>query len=295
MSVDKEKIAIERLHTAGELSEQYYGKPLLIAYSGGKDSDVVIRLAKKSGIAFEVVHSHTTVDMPETVYHVRRTLYDLESVGIACKIHYPMYKGAPTSMWKLIVAKRRPPLRNARYCCDILKEGTGSGRFAATGVRWAESTRRKIQSGIYQSAYDANSKIKDRVKLSNDNDDKRLLFERCEIKASNMVNPIIDWTDSDVWDYVRDQHIQVCELYSKGRHRIGCIGCPMASLSQKTRDFREYPKHKRAYVRAFRRMLEARRAIGLQEYWRDEMDVFHWWLEDGVEPGQIGFFEEEAE
>ena len=36
--MDKEKKAIERLKSAAEMSEQYYEKPLIIAYSGGKDN-----------------------------------------------------------------------------------------------------------------------------------------------------------------------------------------------------------------------------------------------------------------
>ncbi len=63
--------AIEKLQLAAKISEQYYGKPLIIAYSGGKDSDVLLALARMSGIKYELINSHTTVDAPETVYHIR--------------------------------------------------------------------------------------------------------------------------------------------------------------------------------------------------------------------------------
>lgn len=55
--MDIEQKAFERLRFASETSEEYYGKPLIICYSGGKDSDVLLELAKRSGISFEVLHN----------------------------------------------------------------------------------------------------------------------------------------------------------------------------------------------------------------------------------------------
>lgn len=61
----------------------------VVGYSGGKDSDVLLDLFKKSGVRFFVFHNHTTLDAPETVYYVRRKFYELELQGIPCKIYYP--------------------------------------------------------------------------------------------------------------------------------------------------------------------------------------------------------------
>ena len=100
--MDKIDAAIERLRTAADMSAHLYKKPLLLTYSGGKDSDVCLDLAKLAGIPFEVQHSHTTADAPETVRHVRQKLHSLELEGIPCTISYPYYKGQRTSMWSLI-------------------------------------------------------------------------------------------------------------------------------------------------------------------------------------------------
>lgn len=63
------------LRLASEMSHEYYGEPLIVCYSGGKDSDVCVRLAEEClGIDFEVLHSHTTVDAPETVRHVEKSI-----------------------------------------------------------------------------------------------------------------------------------------------------------------------------------------------------------------------------
>ena len=76
--MDLEQKAIERLKMASEMSLRHYGEPLIITYSGGKDSDVQLELAMRSGIPFEVHNSHTTVDAPPTVYHIRNKFNKLE-------------------------------------------------------------------------------------------------------------------------------------------------------------------------------------------------------------------------
>lgn len=79
--MDLEKTAMERLRMASEMSLRLYKKPLIITYSGGKDSDVLLHLAGRSGIPYEVLHSLTTADAPETVYHVKSTFRKLEIGG----------------------------------------------------------------------------------------------------------------------------------------------------------------------------------------------------------------------
>lgn len=100
--MDQEKKAIERIKMASELSLHHYEKPLVCAYSGGKDSDVLLELFKRSGVPFEVNHSHTTVDAPQTVYHVRNKFKELEERGVNCRIHMPVYKGKRVTMRILI-------------------------------------------------------------------------------------------------------------------------------------------------------------------------------------------------
>lgn len=76
--MDKEQTAMERLRLASDMSLRLYGKPLLLTDSGGKDSAVICKLAENAGIPFEILHSHTTADAPETVYHVRKRAKEYE-------------------------------------------------------------------------------------------------------------------------------------------------------------------------------------------------------------------------
>ena len=286
--MDKEQIAIARLKEAALMSETYYQKPLIVTTSGGKDSDVCVRLALAAGIDFEVQHNHTTADAPETVYHVRDTFRRLEDKGIKCTVNWPTYKGAPITMWSLIPQKLMPPTRVVRYCCSILKEGGGKGRMITTGVRWAESTSRRNKRGIYETLpHDLSKKII----INNDNDDTRRLFESCKLQAKRICNPIVEWSDRDVWDYIESEKIPVNPLYQCGFHRVGCIGCPMAGKRGREFEFTRYPTYQQAYISAFDRMLESRTQTHRKLGFQTGKDVFHWWMEDGVLPGQVEFDE----
>lgn len=287
---DLEQLAVERLKAASEMSLQHYGQPLIITDSGGKDSSVVKELALRSGIPFEIMHNHTTADAPETVRFVRQEAKRFEDLGIKYTINMPMYKGKRTSMWSLIPQKLMPPTRLVRYCCAVLKETGGAGRFIATGVRWAESASRKNSRGIYEK----NGDTEHRIILNNDNDDRRMLFENCRLKSKRTVNPIIDWTDDDVWSFLGDEHAPPMNpLYADGWCRVGCVGCPMAGQKARELEFARFPKYKNLYLLAFRNLLAERANRGKYISWETPMDVFNWWMEYDVLPGQVDLFEEE--
>lgn len=281
---DLEQTAIERLKTASDMSLRLFEQPLVITYSGGKDSDVMLHLAEASGIPFEVLHSLTTADAPETVRHVYETFHRLEDKGVKCTADKHVNPdGSRTTMWNLIPRKLMPPTRLVRYCCSELKEGGGKGRFIATGVRWAESVARKKNRGSLEVIA---SQRKNSLILSNDNDETRRLFETCQIKGKRVVNPIIDWQEDDVLNYAEAEHIPMNPLYCEGFKRVGCVGCPMAGQAGRAAEFARYPKIKAAYIRAFDCVIEERRRRHLPCQWQTGVDVFHWWMMDGVLPGQ---------
>ena len=275
--MDLEKKSIERIQMASEMSLHYYGLPLICKYSGGKDSDVMLELFLRSGVPFEVENGHTTVDAPPTVYHIRKRFKQLEEQGISCRINMPKM-----SMWKLIEAKKMPPCRTQRYCCEYYKENNTKNRFCATGVRWAESNKRKNRKEIEPKG----KKLSEKIMLMSDNDQKRALTERCELKADMIVNPILDWPDSDIWEYYWSECKMHNPLYKMGYTRVGCIGCPMAG-KHRWKEFADFPTYKRAYIRAFGKMMDAIKATGKSTKWKSAEDVFLWWMEDDNIEGQM--------
>lgn len=294
---DKVNKSIERLKAFCP-PEGYY-----LAFSGGKDSVVCKALLDMSGCKYDATYRVTSVDPPELVRFIKEKHPDV-------KREVPRYSdGSPITMWNLIPKKLMPPTRIARYCCEKLKESGGDGRMTVTGVRWAESYARKANQGIVTMTDKASAKEvggnpdftstnRGGVVLTNDNAESRRMVEQCYKRHKTTVNPIIDWTDEDVWGFIRENAIPYCELYDEGFHRLGCIGCPMARKAQRASSLARWPKYKAAYLRAFEKMLEERKRRGrLDGSWRltTARDVFNWWMEYDVLPGQYNLFEDYEE
>ena len=306
--MDKFDDAIELFKMGAQMSLRYQERPIVVTYSGGKDSDVLVEVALASGMPFEVHNNHTTVDAPQTVYHIRDKFKELEEKGIKCKIEYGTYKGQRTSMWDLIVQKVMPPTRRVRYCCTVLKERGCEGRVIATGVRWEESTQRQTRKEIETIARTKSQAIgfnrqkeeneqlsfidNSEIMLQNDNDDRRKIIEHCQLKNKIAVNPIIGLTEKDVWEILEWRRVETNPLYKMGYDRVGCIGCPMAGTCQRKKEFADFPKYKEAYIRAFERMIKERQERGLKTKWKTGEEVFLWWIEETTFEGQLWFDED---
>lgn len=280
----KLELAIQRLK-AFEPPEGYW-----VAFSGGKDSQCIYHLCQMAGVKFDAHYNVTSVDPPEVVRFIRREYPDVE-------FRFPRYSdGKRITMWNLIPRKMFPPTRIYRYCCEELKESGGSGRVVVTGVRWAESARRAASHNVASIA----GKPKTTQKMANDlgvdfmvnragalvlnddNDAARRMVEQCYRTQRTMVNPIVDWTDAEVWEFLNEIiKVPHCELYDQGKKRIGCIGCPMNTNAWE--ELEAYPKYKKLYLKAFARMLEEREKAGKtndgKNDWSTPEKVMDWWLE----------------
>lgn len=282
---DKEKRAIEVLKAFQPQSEPYY-----LCYSGGKDSDVIKILATLSGVDYEAVHNLTTVDAPETVNYIK-SQSDV-------RIDRP-----ELSMWQLIIKKKMPPTRIVRYCCSELKERGGQGRMKITGVRWAESPKRKSTRGVVDISNPTKKTLEQfddkevdytlnqfgGIVLNDDNSNTRDAVESCYRTRSVMVNPIVDWTDEDVWEFLHHYGCESNPLYQCGYTRIGCIGCPLGGRKSQEREFARYPKYKANYIRTFDKMVRARIQEGKPTKWNNGYETYKWWL--GYDVNQLTMFE----
>lgn len=166
------------------------------------------------------------------------------------------------------------------------------GRYVATGVRWDESTKRKHTRSEFEkigASVKTKESFDDSVMLNNDNNSKRRITELCMQKHKMVVNPIVDWKEKDIWNYIDQEHICTNELYQCGYKRVGCIGCPMAGRKGRLKEFYDFPTFKLNYIRAFDMMLEARKAKNLPTRWESGEEVFLWWIEDKNVAGQREF------
>ena len=256
----KEKIdlSIRRLQ-AFEPPEGYF-----VAFSGGKDSSVVKHLCNLAQVKYDAHYSVTSVDPPELVYFIKKYHQD-----VSFDIPHDS-NGKPVTMWSLIASHTLPPTRKVRYCCEELKECNGEGRVTVTGVRWAESPRRANTHGVVDfqnkpvgtrkmaEAVGASYKLNKNgsVILNDDNAEERRLVEQCYRTRKTLVNPIVDWSDDDVWEFIHAYNLPYCKLYDEGFKRLGCIGCPLSGRRNMEKEFERWPKYKQLYIKAFQRMVD---------------------------------------
>jgi len=229
-----------------EPPEGYY-----LAFSGGKDSIVIYRLAQMAGVKFDAHYNNTSVDPPELVHFIRK--------------NYPEVAEEPyrKSMWELIKQNKTPPTRRMRYCCRELKERGGTQRIVMTGIRGAESGNRA----------------------------KRKMVEVCYTDTTKRyMNCIHDWTHNDVWNFIRSEHIDYCSLYDEGFERLGCIGCPMAG-DGRNKQFQRWDTYKKAYLRAFEAVIKIRKERGMKCSWNTGEELMKWWMEDNESEHQIMMFD----
>lgn len=184
-------------------------QPVEISYSGGKDSDVILELAKMSGIPYRAIYKNTTIDPPGTIKHCKE-----KGVEVF----------APTISFFDLVKKKGCPTRRARFCCEYLKEYKVLDR-AVQGIRRSESVKRakRYNEPTVCRLY-GNKKTHVEVFL-----------------------PILEWADEDVAQFIAERDIKCHPLYydEQGNfhveRRLGCIGCPLRSDNGLS-DMVKYPK-----------------------------------------------------
>jgi len=191
--------------------------PIELSYSGGKDSDVILELAKMAGIPFEAIYKNTTIDPPGTIKHCK-------DMGVT--IRQPQ-----KTMFELIELNGWPS-RWSRFCCKFLKEYKIYDRNII-GIRRSESlSRAKRYKEPEQCRVYPNGE-KERIYL-----------------------PILEWTDNDVVEFIKMRSIKCAPVYydkSGNFHveqRLGCVGCPLASGNGR-KDFEKYPKMLKQWIKHY--------------------------------------------
>jgi len=268
---DKAGIAIDRLKFFSSIASKLFGG-FTICVSGGKDSSVITDLAIKSKCECRFVHNRTGLDYPETCCFIKDEKRRIEALGYKFNIIIPRDKnGNRITMWKLI-AKKGFPTRIRRFCCEHLKESPdGEGEYKVLGIRWQESSSRKTGRKVHEVVNRDKSK---KFFTNDENSMLRRMTEVCFRKNIYILNPIIDWGEAEVWEYIRENNIPYNSLYDKGYRRVGCIGCPMNS--RRREELMRLPKWSDLYKKAGARYLAAHPGIC-----KNSDGLFNRWLSNG--------------
>lgn len=211
-----------------------------LAFSGGKDSCVIKALSDMASVKYDAHYSQTTIDPPELIYFMR-------------KHHFDVHWEKPEKPFLRLLRTKGAPIRQSRWCCEKYKENGGSGRVVITGIRGAESNQRA----------------------------NRKMVEVCyKDTTKRFVHPIHDWSDHQVWEFIKEYNIPYCELYDQGFKRIGCLFCPLASAKERKKEAERYPGYKRQFIRAFEDLYKLRKEQGKTsvDRWSSGEDMFYWWL-----------------
>lgn len=188
---------------------------LILGFSGGKDSCVVYDLVMNIDNSIPCYYANTTIDPKGTLPYIREYYPNVQILQ-------------PKESFYQLVKRKGLPTRLSRFCCDKLKEYVGVGKNMFEGVRSEESRKREGRDYIQCDT-------------------------RPSYKGGRHIYPIYDWTEEDVWEYIRIRGIVTNPNYKQNggcMSRIGCVGCPLAGKYQRKREFNMFPKNLEAVKRA---------------------------------------------
>lgn len=221
----------EKIESAIALIRSFEGQALqlsengfYVCFSGGKDSIVMAKLFEMAGVKYQLHYNNVTIDPPELVWFLKREYP--QAIWHSVGKHLTQYMSDSKTCG--------PPTRLIRWCCEIYKEQGGLGNFCATGVRAAESARRK---GLWKQ-----------VTIDNRSGEPILC-------------PILYWTDANIWAFIRQNDMKYCSLYDEGYTRLGCVGCPMSGPTGMARDFKRWPKYEMLWKRGFQRYFDKYKGV----------------------------------
>lgn len=231
---EMEQIAITRIQKFAKIAKAM-NFDICLGFSGGKDSQVCYDLCKRSGIEFKAYFNHA--------FESSVTLKFI-------KTHYPEviwrrdHKfGFIENIWKNH-ASLLPTVQMA-YCCEDYKHNRKYvDKCSIVGVRKAESVKRSKRT-----TFEARNKttLKQNKTLIDD-----YFEEHCQSTGTASViqlKPIIDWTDTSVWDYIKKYNLPINPEYENSS-RIGCVVCPKANFTHNYKPLLDNPKLIDAFIRA---------------------------------------------
>lgn len=264
---EKVEKAIHILKAMEPIALKYRPEGFICAFSGGKDSQVIRELMNLAEVEHVCKYQWTTIDPPEVLHFVKEQYPDV------------IIERPKETFWQLCLRHKLLPTQYKRFCCRELKETKDTHCVTVTGVRAAESPRRKKRQEVEIQTRRRHPEYV-RGNLDQFNMYRESHVDCIQGKDKLIINPIIDWTTEDVWDFLRYSDLPSCELYERGYNRVGCLFCPMASIYSLHMMERDYPKYREAFIRLIGKIRAKRLEEGGYDIYQTLTDeqVFNAWL-----------------
>ncbi|MCL2607793.1 MAG: phosphoadenosine phosphosulfate reductase family protein [Methanomassiliicoccaceae archaeon] len=176
-----------------------------VSFSGGKDSLAALGITLTAVNDPELIFVNTGIEFPETVEYVRTF-----SKEFGLKLHEA---DAGNAFWDN-VKTFGPPAKDFRWCCKVCKLGPiteliserfPKGTITVEGNRALESFARSKTGFVSKNPF---------------------------VPNQTTLNPIRNWTSSDVWGYIWWKRLPYNRLYENDMERIGCYLCPSSLSSE---------------------------------------------------------------
>ena len=256
----KELQAIELLRHGANLATELNPSGYWVGFSGGKDSQVLLDLVRRSGVPYTAHYNVTSIDPPDNVYFIRK--------------HYPEVEFLhPEENFFKLVEKKGLPSVTRRWCCERLKERSSPGNVILTGVRAEESLKRakyeqvQIRSRRKENQH-SNGRTIDNIMQAQ---------HRCiKGKDSIMIFPLLNWTSQDIWNYIHQHDLPMNPCYLKN-NRVGCMFCPFASRKTILTYCQQYPSFYKLLLKSLAIYIN-NTPSNVNRLLNNAEDVFKWWL-----------------
>lgn len=251
----KVDFAIRLLRNAEKMAEKV-GQPVEIAYSGGKDSDVILELAKMSGINYRAIYKNTTIDPAGTIAHAREMGAEVMQ---------------PKQTFYQLIEQNGMPNRWRRFCCGVLKEYKILD-YMVVGVRRSESRARAER---YQEPEICRTYKKG--------------------VTARQYMPILEWSADDITEFINERGIKCHPLYYDeqgvfhAERRLGCMCCPLQSRQKRIASFKEHPKMVRFYIKAAKKYLETHKGSKIAKSFQN--NAYDWFTSQTFCDGERQFRE----
>ena len=221
-----EREAIDRIRRFAALASKMGFVPVL-GFSGGKDSQVCYDLCKRAGIEFRAVFCHC-FESATTLHFIRKYYPEIEWRRYVKQGFFANVKQNHCGLL---------PTVEFAYCCTDYKHNPHYVDAASIiGVRKEESTKR-AQRKVLETKN--KTFLKRNVKTISEYFSAGCVASGAPSEIQ--LKPIIDWSENDVWNYIRNHQLPVNPEY-KQCNRVGCVICPKANLTHNYRALMAMPK-----------------------------------------------------